>query len=458
MVGSLAGATGSGSFLQFALLINEICAQRNIEAGVRGLFLMPDVYVRSGLLPAGQIPNVLANGYASFKEFHAVNMRATERAGRYDFSFEFAPGRQLQPGDMPFLSLTVIDYEDMKGGNLGRGIDPYRRIAEEAAFTLLFTPIGSKSESVTVNDARQIFAAAGKGTHNRIAAIGLSAIAYPHREIVDYLGAQLAREVLSGDWLRLDQSFRARLRRFRDQRAAGNMTVEEPEAGSAFLEDLRQLALDDNQAFFREIWEELHPTIRDEKEGDVTQPIFERFLEAFDAHVLRAFWNTEDLVEIHERKPADPGPVRQQRGAGGTVRRLEYRLDGDLRQIDVALANRPTDILINLLTTADDVGEADWRDHHLQTFLIRSGPHLVRSRAFLYALRRLVAERLAALRPDETRKRLYRLATTFDPERGADPTTRGTPAHHGARQRHGTARRAGPPHQGRRGEVRRAGT
>ena len=81
VVGSLAGATGSGSFLQFALLINDICAQHNIEAGVRGLFLMPDVYVRSGLLPAGQIPNVLANGYASFKEFHAVNMRATERAG-----------------------------------------------------------------------------------------------------------------------------------------------------------------------------------------------------------------------------------------------------------------------------------------------------------------------------------------------------------------------------------------
>ena len=143
--------------------------------------------------------------------------------------------------------------------------------------------------------------------------------------------------------------------------------------------------------------------------------------------MLRAFWNTEDLVEIHERKPADPDQFASSEALAETVRRLEYRLDGDLRQIDVALANRPTDILINLLTTADDVGEADWRDHHLQTFLIRSGPHLVRSRAFLYALRRLVAERLAALRPDETRKRLYRLATTFDPERGADPTTRGTP-------------------------------
>jgi hypothetical protein len=427
IVGSLAGATGSGSFLQFALLINEICRQRSIEAGVRGLFLMPDVYVRSGLLPSGQIPNVLANGYASFKEFHAVNMRATERAGRYDFSFEFAPGRPLKPGDMPFLSLTVIDYEDMQGGNLGRSLDAYRRLAENAAFTLLLTPIGSKADSVTVNDARQTFAVAGKGTHNRIAAIGLSAIVYPHQEIVAYLGAQLAREVLQGDWLRLDQSFRARLRRFRDQRAAGNMTVEEPEAGAAYLEDLRQLALDDNQAFFREIWEDLHPTIRDEKQGDVTQPLYERYLDAIEAQLLKAFWNTEDLGEIHQRKSADPDQFASDAALAENVRRLEYRLDGDLRQIDVALVNRPTDILINLLTTADDAGEADWRDHHLQTFLVRSGPHLVRNRAFLYALRRLVAERLAALRPDETRKRLYRLATTFDPERGPEPTVRGTP-------------------------------
>lgn len=427
MVGSLAGATGSGSYLQLALLINDICEQRGIEAGVRGLFLMPDVYVRSGVLPQGQIPNVLANGYASFKEFHAVNMRATERAGRYDFSFDFAPGRSLRPGDMPFLSLTIMDYEDMEGGNLGRSIDAYRRAAEQAAYTLLFTPIGSKSDSVTINDARQIFAVAGRGTHNRVAAIGLSAITYPHDEIIGYLGSQLAREVLSGDWLRLDQSFRSRMRRYHEQRAAGNMNLAEPDIGSGYLEDLKQLAVDDNQAFFREIWEGLNPTIHDEKEGDVTQPLVERYLAAFDDQVLRSFWNSEGLAEVAQRRAADPDQFASRDALAEAIRRLEFRLDDDLRRIDLALVTRPIDILIGMLTTADDAAESDWRDHHLQTYLIRSGPHLVQNRAFLYALRRRVSERLEELRPDETRKRLFRLASAFDPERGQAPSARGTP-------------------------------
>lgn len=435
MLGSLAGATGSGSFLQLAMLIKDICEKRNVDASTRGLFLMPDIYVRSGALPSGQIPNVLANGYASFKEFHAINMRATERAGRYDFDFEFAPGRMLRAGDMPFLSITLIDSEDMKGGNLGRSIDAYRRLAEEAAYTLLFSPVGQKADSQTINDARQKLAVAGRGTHDTAAAIGLSSIVYPHEEIVGYLGKQLARDVLSGDWLRLDQSYRARLARFRDQRAAGNTTVSEPDIGLSYLDDMRQFALDVKVAFFRELWEELNPTVEDPTEGATVQPLHVRYLDALDEQLVSTFWNGSEVafrdggevVKISERRFADVDQFASEQVLAETVRRHEARLDDDWRRIERELQTGPTDIVINLLTTSDDSGEADWRDHHLQTYLVRGGPHLVRNRAFLHALHRLILERLAALQADETRKRLYLLANAFDVERGRDPQGRGSP-------------------------------
>jgi len=42
---------------------------------VRGVFLLPDVHARSGALPAAQVPDVLANGYAALKELNALTIR-----------------------------------------------------------------------------------------------------------------------------------------------------------------------------------------------------------------------------------------------------------------------------------------------------------------------------------------------------------------------------------------------
>lgn len=428
MVGSLAGATGSGSFLQIAALINDIAVKRNVETSIFGLFIMPDVFVRSGVLPLGQIPNILANGYAALKEFHAATIKATDRQGRFDFDFEFAPGKHLGAGDIPFDSLTLIDFEDMSGGNLGRSIPAYRRLAERAAFTLLFTPVGGKVDSVTVNDVRSSLSAAGRSTHNRIAGIGLCALVYPHADIVDYLSRQLATEVLEGDWMRLDRQFDARLRRFREQRNAGNMTVTEPQQAMAYLDDLKQLAITDQVSFFREIYDKLNPEVRtDADAAPVVMPLHETYLDAFERHVKTVFWGGEEEADILRRPSADPSQFAGKASLIEEVRRRENRLDNDLRLLDQSLVNRPNDIVVNLFSMADDLGEADWRDHHLQSYIIHGGPHLVQSRAFLFAARLAVEKRLAALSSDDIRKRLFKLANVFDSERGASPDRRGTP-------------------------------
>lgn len=428
MAGSLAGATGSGSFLQVAAMINELARKRNVESSVYGLFLMPDIFVRTGVLPGGQIASVLANGYASLKEFHAATMKATERQGRFDFDFEFAPGRMLAAGDIPFKSLTLIDYEDMKGGNLGRSVPTYQRMAERAAFMLLFTPIGDEYSSVTANDVRQTTAAAARSTHNRIAAIGLSAIVYPHGSVVDYLRTRLAVALLEGDWLRLDRQFEARVRRFRDQRAAGNMTVVEPQQPQSYLEDLRQLALQDQIPFFREIHDRLNPMVSDGDSDPAPVPLEQTYLAAFDAQLVRTFWDGGDLAEIVQQGLADADQFASSAALTEEVRKRENRLDGYLRLVDQALVNRPNDIVVNLFSIADDFGEAEWREYHLQQYLVRSGPHLVQGRAFLFALRLALEKRLASLSADEVRKSLFKMANRFDKNRGAEPERRGSPA------------------------------
>jgi hypothetical protein len=428
MIGSLAGATGSGCFLQIALLVDQICRARNISADVRGLFLLPDIFVRGASLPTDQMRNVLANGYASLKELNAVNNFVTGRGDTTPFTFEYIPGHFLREGGLPFRSLALIDFENVKGGNLGRSLGTYQEMAARAAYQLIFTPIGQRTASVSINDARARLAAAAEGSHNLYAGVGVSAVVYPAEEMSRYLTLQLVTENLGGDWLRLDRGYFERVRRYEEQRRQGSLAAVRPDQGQAFLEDLEIFASKDRLAFFAEIQSRLNPKIRDERSGtEVVAPRHLTYLDAILQEVAARFWSRDRLRAFAARPTLDSSQLRNKAAVVDTVRRLEAQLTDDLGQIEINLATVPEDDFLNVLMTADDSGEAEWRNYHLQSYIIKDGPHLVEIRAFLYALRRALAERRQTLNVPEMRSRLMRAANVFDDTRGREPTERGSP-------------------------------
>jgi hypothetical protein len=429
MVGSLAGATGSGTFLQLALALGDVCQARGIRGfSLRGLFLLPDVFVNGIGLPVGQVPNVLANGYASLKELNAVNDLTNALSPETAFNFEYSPGRFLQRGvGQPFRSFALIDFENINGGNFGRSRAAYVDMATRAAFMLIFTPIGQKTDSIAVNDALRRLAAAATGRSNLYAGIGVSAVRYPVAEMSRYLTLRLATRNLEGDWLRQDHSYARRMAEFRNQRQLGNLSVVQPDRGLAFLEDLQNLARADRIAFFREIDSRLNPLVRDPDTGmETPRPRHLAYLDAVLREVKARFWARERLREVAEAETLDVTKLSKE-AAADTVRQLEFRLDDDFAQLERAIEVVPEEDFINLLYTGDDLAEANWREYHLQYHIIRGGPHLVEVRAFLYALRQAIAARRAELDPREWRRRLMRAANAFDDTRGNDPAVRGTP-------------------------------
>jgi hypothetical protein len=428
MIGSLAGASGSGCFIQVALLLSQICRTRNITADVRGLFLLPDVFIRGANLPTDQVRNVLANGYASLKELNAVNNIVTERGDTTPFTFEYAPGHGLQEGGLPFRSLALIDFENVRGGNLGASLDAYQRMAARAAYQLIFTPIGQRTASVSVNDARARLAAAAEGTHNLYAGVGVSGVVYPAEEMCQYLVLRMATENLGNDWLWLDRSYFERVRRYEEQRRQGSLSAQRPNQGQAYLEDLDILANKDRRAFFTEVYARLNPRVRDERSGtESTAPRQLTYLAAILAEISDRFWSRERLAQIRQRAMLDTSQLRNKTAVTDLVRRLEAQLTDDLAQIELNLATVPEDDFVNVLTSADEASVGEWRDYHLQTHIIKGGPHLVETRAFLYALRRAIKERHDALNVAAARSRLMRAANVFDDTRGTEPTERGTP-------------------------------
>jgi len=428
LVGSLAGATGSGSFLQVALLLAALGRDRNVPVDVRGLFLLPDIFVRGAGLPREQVPNVLANAYAALKELNAINNKAGTRGDQTPFEFEYAPGRRVLEGGQPFRSLALIDFENTRGGSYGRNFEAYKAMAARAAYQLIFSPIGQKTASVGVNDARARLAAAAEGTHNLYAGLGVSAIEYPVREIVEYLTLRLAQENLGGDWLRLDRAYFDRVRRYEDQKRDGNLSIRPPDQGSSFLEDLDTLALKDNLIFFREIHTRLNPEVRSDDESlPEVRPRHQSFLDAVLRELLDRFWSTERMAEVRRRQMLDSTQFRSQTALVDNVRKMEFQLDGDLGALDNALKFLPEDLFRAVLLTGDDFSEAEWREYHLQTYIIKGGPHLVEVRAFLYALQQEIASERAKLDPAGARGRVLRAASIFDDTRGKEPTERRSP-------------------------------
>lgn len=432
MFGSLAGATGSGSFFQIALALRNAARRRGVSASVRGVFLMPDVFIQGGSLPREQVPNLLANGYASLKELNAVNVLVSRPNRTSRFDFEYIPGESIRTGEMPFEAFTMIDFEASNGGNMGRNLGNYEQMAARAGYLLIFSPLGARYSSITINDVRSKLSASAAGTHNLYSSVGVAAVSYPVQSMKDYLKLRLIVENLRGDWMRLDRMFRDRIRAFKRREQEGAGAEEEPDIVDSYIEDLRQLALDENISFFSRIHQNLNPESQDEDTGEFeTQSLENVYLDALLDHTKRSFWNSEKLVDIAERQSLDVSNFKNRSKMSDTVRRAESNLDNDYRLLDSELRARPESLYRNASLAADELTEQDWRAHHLQSYLIRGGPHPVQIRAFLYLVRRALVGRKGQLDSQAARQNLFSLSLRFydDEERQrvrGKPQERGT--------------------------------
>jgi hypothetical protein len=174
-----------------------------------------------------------------------------------------------------------------------------------AVYLQLFSPIGQRLQSVTVNDARAKMAAAAAGSTEIYSGVGVSAVVYPAEGIKNYLSRQLALISLSGDWLRLDSLFIDRVRRYNDDKAAGNLSVRAPVRGLSYVEDLERLSKD-RVLFFRDIFDKSNHEIEMKTGERELRPFHIDYLDSLLEKISFDFWDAnDDLKAIAEllKKP-----------------------------------------------------------------------------------------------------------------------------------------------------------
>ena len=456
VVGSLAGGTASGSFLPITLLIDSLLRETNANPTVNGFFLLGDIFVNTGKVPVKQLANVRANSFAALAELHAVNSAVGPDGDIIALNYEYLPGRRLIRDGRPFRDVTLVDFENQSGGNLGREIDYYEKLASRALFAQIFTAIGGSKDSIVVNDlidktsptagydVRAAIAGAELGVDltKYVSSAGVYGIEYPIEDILDYLSVRFARETLSSEWLFLDERFKDQVDRFSEEQRAGNFRATEPVRDAAYIADFQQAARED-VPFFAELFSKVEPEA-DPQTGRRPKPHVQSFVDAIEARMLEVFWEaTPELKQIRTQRPElTPEYLGDAASRIETVQNHDGRLDLDWRTIVEAVRSRPDALFNNILANSLTLRPGEWRPYHVQAYVLENNPHLVQIRYFLYAVRAEIEKRLADKKVDTDRLReeLFGVATTWDPDR--DPKTA---TERGARAKLLAAARAAAP-------------
>ncbi len=182
IVGSLAGGTGAGIFLDVAMILRDILKD---EDQLFGYFLLPDIYVNR---PGTQ--NVEANAYAALCELdHYMSLDGTH-------SYSFG-GRRIEVRKKPFDMVFLVNNRNRAGKSFNQ-IEDMAELLGLGAF-LVSGPLGKQQADVFDNIIMQLTEQQGAfyGKRAHYASFGVAELRFRPREVGAREGYQVAEKVLN---------------------------------------------------------------------------------------------------------------------------------------------------------------------------------------------------------------------------------------------------------------------
>lgn len=333
IVSSLAGGTGSGSFLQMALYIREyLKRQHQFEnATFRGFLVMPEIFIKNGDYAGGQDSGgaemeatVRANGYACFKELDAVIRQRnglfedrinSKTAPLFPLQLEYYPeqtDRQaIADGTPPFDVVTLFNYSGKNHAgattNLG-GKNQYIRQVEDAVRLHLFSPLEGRGgvEAREDNLATKLLATEGRA---RYAGCGSSAIEYPVNDLSRYIALRWIDDGISAQWRELDEIIIDQIRTVMEDRKQGIYEAI-PDERELFCTLLKDKAEAENpQPFYKVIFDQAHNLDEQGRRVDSKHQSWlntvKKRLESAAEHAIRETIGSADGFSVESFSDAD---------------------------------------------------------------------------------------------------------------------------------------------------------
>lgn len=187
--GSVAGGTGSGSFIPMAYLTREIVASQGWIPKIFGTLILPSLFLND--VPGALHPDINANGYAALKELEHLMKLGTEGAPTEE-EFHYNPLRAHTPKvtDKPYDFVYVADKPTLFE------VGAYKNAIADAAYLLLYSPIlGAQASDYDNYEKHQKGLVGGYTVY--YGSNGCSVLLLPDADILEYCAMRYAAKAMS---------------------------------------------------------------------------------------------------------------------------------------------------------------------------------------------------------------------------------------------------------------------
>lgn len=307
LVGSLAGGTGSGMFLQVALMLRKLLRERfGVETVMSiGYFLLGGVLEGCGKITGlEEVDNINANTYACFKELNALTENASStKSNSLNIKFEFDPynpNPMLSNRDLPFDYYHLIDHLNLNGKNLG-AFENYLTMMTNNIYVYLFSPIASGAFSKLDNQILSVVKSRGQ---SRVCGSAAGRLVYPYQDVLRLFAIRRTVNGISSVWTKFDDLFEEDMNEYKRQRNQGNTKADKPVLRKKYIfyleNTVQKQKADPN---FVLINNQLN--LFDENKEIIGRKSVE-FIQSIEDEILRRFENDEKLLAIQEDRSKMP--------------------------------------------------------------------------------------------------------------------------------------------------------
>ncbi len=198
---SLAGGTGSGSFLMMAYFLKSLVV-RHRRPIVVGTFVLPGVFGAMGV-PHNQLQKIQANGYAALQELEWLQSAGEEPDRQIPFHWDPHGTEDGTVVERPFDQVYLIDDIGELHGVIADAKQIYPHIAD-SAYTQIFSEDPERSQTIVErdqstldNDERELGVADIQHYTKRYGSFGVSILTVPDDDILAYAANRYAIEALN---------------------------------------------------------------------------------------------------------------------------------------------------------------------------------------------------------------------------------------------------------------------
>lgn len=186
--GSVAGGTGSGSFLSIAYLLRELIEAQSWIPKIYGTLIMPSLFLND--VPGALHLDINANGYAALKELEHLMKLGAEGSANEE-TYHYNPERAHQPkvDDKPFDFVYIADKPTTFQ------VDEYKNAIADAAYLLLYSPlIGAQAGDYDNYEKHQKALISGYTVY--YGSNGCSVMILPDKDILEYCAMRFAARAM----------------------------------------------------------------------------------------------------------------------------------------------------------------------------------------------------------------------------------------------------------------------